>query len=284
MDDRDLILGGLSKASCLVMQERPTKYMDEIEPERFIQKQTEEDAIQKLVKAKRRKQKRATAYKRRPIAKWTNSDFVSFFREALSTHSVFVGPTSITASQVVGRIHDDLVDKYKDEMSPLVLRDFFEWCSAVFGPKMEGKEVHISYFGSENIIDRFLKGYVEKPTVPKRPLPETPNLDELEPAKSPGEIYGIGGLPMLLLERGIVEAHDYLLKCSKERPDKSIQNALSDFTKEALEDVIQQTIERSPYARNITPFDFVRACKPLMELLGIHRLDGVDYKRFFKSS
>ena len=267
MDEKSIILGAINK---------PKPKINDDDLGLFDGK----DAIEEMVKAKKRKE----SFMHKSCLEWTNLEFLNYIDFMLRGVGIYRSFGSIQReSDYINRIYDRLTKTLKDKMDNKVLRDYLEWWASIFASRMSGREFHLNNLMNELHISKFLVRYQaginaevvtpqDGPPVSSAPVKEYTNK----------EVYDMGGLPMLLIKCGIVNA----CKLSKQQKGISLENirtVLLSLTKPLLEKVLSLTVQRAPYSQS-DEIDFISLALPATSQHNLVSFSTLKYKDYFKGA
>jgi len=256
MNENDLILGAL-RLSAPTPHRRKRKVMKEIESNPISGSC---DPIYKLSKPK----------KIRRLDEWKSSDFLRFISTNLDNYGLTLSGAQHT--DVILRIHDLLVDEIPS-LNNRIMREYFEWWIGNYARGHGDREVSPYAFTNERYIKKFAKQFNSAgPPVPAKPQP----VQRADNAK----IYAMGGLRLLLMKSGVVDAYKVLRDTKQQMPSIQISKEVRSFDKETVEKVMSITIS-SKYPKGDL-VDFISIARPALSFYRIKRFDSVDYKEYFE--
>lgn len=269
MNDADLIAQAMKMGT---PKKRRKLILQEFEPSVL---NPGDDAITKMAsKAKSTKIKA----KARPLRCWTNSDFLNHMVKSLSVHGVSLARNSLTDTEEMGNLYDEFVRRIDDKMSNEVLRDYIDWWCSTYAARIYGSELYARNINQEKYLTEFVKiKFSSSNSVLKEAVVVQAKKEE---EVNPHELYKMGGLPMLLLSKGIVISASVL----REKGDANwlirISNTLHDFSKEEVVEAVDRTTSGAPYGLDMM-VDFVSIARPAIEYHRIKEYAGLNYRKFF---
>lgn len=232
----------------------------------------EPDVIDKYVKRK----KRMESWKQKTTEDWNNSDFLNYFDSMLKEFGVRRNKGNLRSdSNTLNRIHDSFVKYLKEKMNNAVLKSYMDWWCSIWAPRLTGSEMHLNYLLQEHLAKRFSSRYIEEDSIKEiLPVVAPPTVDD-------NSIFGLGGINLLVMKRGIVIGYRMLRQRSVSDPAQVIRNTLSSLEKGTLTSVMETTIQFAPY-KSEDRVDFVALAKPYLEK---HDLANFiePHERYFRS-
>lgn len=271
MEDTELILGALRMAA---PPPRKKKVIPEIEPSE-IEEADENDPVWKLAKLCGKKRKP----KHKPLQAWTSTDFMRYLDSSLKVYSLHLESATARDREVMSGLYDTMVRCLGDRMNNSVLKDYIDWWVAAYGPGFFGRKIYVSSLTQEFTLAKFYQRFDaiqderKAPVVADTPKPVINKVDD-------ETLYRMGGLPMLLMSRGIVAAGILLRKQGRTDWIIQLSDALRKFSKEVVLDVIEESIKNAPYNTS-DMFDFISVARPTLQYYGIRNYDNLRYQEYF---
>ncbi len=221
-----------------------------------------ECAIGKMVKRKIKQE----SFRQKLCREWSNIDFLRYLDFMLKDFGTTrnVG-NACRDSDYLNKIYDQLAKKLQHKMTNVVLRNYMEWWCSIWAPRMTGSGVWLlSMIGAP--VEKFLSRYdTEKG-------PNETN-DNMSTQVTDEAIFDLGGLPMLLVKRGIVISR-------RKSSSENIGKTLSSFQGSMLGKIIEATLQYAPYSD--APWDFILLAHPFLVKHGLTSFLDVDYRCCFK--
>jgi hypothetical protein len=270
MNETQLILEALN-CSAMAAPKRTRRFIREIEPLPAIM-DTRGDAIARMSRQKTNQD----AYKRKPVGKWSSSDFLRYFDDVLKIQDMRYERTSIVKDRNdMGRIYDKIAERILAKMNNGVLKEYLEWWFEANARRYrdEGRPIRIAALCDQDTIARFVTNrFNDDINRPVEKVHDTALSDE--------ELFALG-LSMLLMHKGIVVAYRMLSQKRVPNVLVSIQKALRDFNRDVLMATIKRTIAGAPYSEKDV-IDFMTVAKPALQYHNISDFDRLSYRSFFK--
>lgn len=260
MEINELILEAIKKGS--PMKQKKLK-SQEVEPDLFP---VESDAIwnmgQKLKKVKEFKK----------VEQWSNTDFLKHFKKLLSPHGLKLEPVSPKEINSIKTLYDKLVSRIKDNMNSGILKEYLDWWVACYASSSGREIININYISQDFLVDRFVNRFDLLENV------SSSKVKDEKPVVSDEQIYQLGGLPMLLISRGIVISYNLLQK--ENGIILRISNTMRELTKESVAEVIESTLRLAPYPQS-HKIDFVSVAKQSIDYHGLKGFNSLQYDKYF---
>jgi len=231
MDERELIINAIKQ------KKENTAKVDFDFPE--------PDVIDKWVKRK----KRLESFKGKQTEEWTNVDFLRYLDYMLKDFGVIRSKENTRRdSDKINLLHDKLVKHLKVDMNNSILREFLEWWCSIWAPRLSGSEFNLNLLIQDYQIDRFSSRY-------KKQVEMAPVIVESKQSTFSSDddsIYSLGGLPLLLMKRGLVVGYRMLKKhnISDDASFSMMQKTIKQFSKKVCDHVIKITLQGSPYFKS----------------------------------
>lgn len=225
------------------------------------------DAILDLVKKKTQRE----SFRRKSCVQWSNTDFLRYIDSTMKEFGVSRILGNVRRDgDYINHLYDRMAKKLGDRMSNIILRNYIDWWISIWAPRMTGSGFHLKNLLDDKYINRFLQRDCEAEAT-DTPDPESSEDDS---------IFELGGLPLLIIKRGLVIGH----QVAKERfsePQKELQAILDDLSREMLVAVLKTTTQNAPYPKN-HEIDFFGLVSPLLQQKGITDFDHMSSKSYFK--
>ena len=235
---------------------------------------SEPDAIDRWVKRKKKQE----SFKSKQVDEWTNVDFLHYLDFMLKEFGVSRAKGNTRRdSDKINQLHDRLVKQLTVEMNNSILKEFLEWWSSIWAPRLTGSEFHLNLLIQEYQIIRFASRYKKEV--------ETPVIIEQKTSKpntiSDDNVYNLGGLSLLLMKRGLVVG--YRLLKSKGISDamsvSMIQKTIGQFSKEILINVLKITLQKSYPKKD--KVDFISMTASALNRFGLTEYSQISYGTYF---
>jgi len=262
MNENELILKAIRQPSPVA---RKKKVMREIEPD--IVDDTE-DAIWRLVKQEKKREKLAN----KTLSSWGAADFVRHIERNLRLYNLKLERYGLNDNRLITKLYDIFVDRIGGAMNNAVLKEYFEWWINCHSHSMHGKKISLYTFVKDKYISKFMNRFEVRKEVADGPDDYQKVSDE--------EIFQMGGMPMLLIKRGIVITYKILRRESESLARKKISNTLQNFSADLLIEVMKNTLSNAPYPMNDT-IDFLLLARQSLESNNLTQFMGVKYKEYF---
>lgn len=231
------------------------------------------DAISKLSDQARRKE-RSEKRKQLPVEGWNNKDFLTYTQDLLKPYRVHLENDGINGMNLMARMYDKLASHFCDAMCNRVLKEYLQWWVLSFGSGISSHSVYVQAIYDEKYVVMFVRRYNEVVTGPKEGSARAVERDD-------ATIFSTGGLPMLLMSKGIVVTHSFLRNRKEESPFTKIGKVLRTFSANVLKNTMDITINGAPY---LAPHkvDFISIARPALELHSLKKYLNLDYAKFFQ--
>lgn len=235
------------------------------------------DAIAEEVKRKAKAQK----YRQKPVSRWTYADFLRCLDSLLALYDISYERQGAQSDGLsVGRIYDRLADHFKSDMSNYVLKSYFEWWTNIYAQRMHDKPVYVQRLLDERVISQYMNRCAGPLLMMMPGEPEFPRILDDEDLDD-NTLFEAGGLPLLIINRGIVAGYR-MLKSDSNVLDQ-ISAVLRSLNKDVLDQVMRITIQRSPYPSD-DKVDFISLARPCLEAHNLQEYTKFQYQEFFGPS
>ena len=258
MDERSLILNAIKN------RKKNTPEVDFNFPE--------PDSIEKWAKRKKRQE----SFKGKPCEEWTNVDFLRYLDSMLKDFGVSRAVENVRRdSERINQLYDSLAKPLQTKMSNLVLKEYMDWWVSIWAPRLTGEELHLYHLNQGYQTSRFVKRYEED------------TIEEVESKTQPittisdDEIFDLGGVSLLTVKKGLVASHRALKKRMASNPQQEIQDVLRSLSKSMLVDVMNLTIQQSPYLWDDT-VDFISLALPELQKHGLTQFSNLSSGKYFE--
>lgn len=257
MDERSLILKAIKN------KHKNTEEVDFNFPE--------PDAIDKWVKRKNRQE----SHKQKDPLDWSNADFLNYLDSMLKDFGARRTKGNLRSdSNTLNRLYDAFIKHLNDKMNNTVLKDYMDWWCSIWASRLTGSEMHLNVMIQDYQIKKFVSRYNEENAKEILSVPAFAVDDK--------SIFGLGGLDLLVMKRGIVAGYRMLREQGVTDPAQVMRNTLSSFEKDALLSVMGTTIQFAPY-KNSDKVDFVALAKPYLQNHNLTQFLQTPYTRHFRS-
>lgn len=239
--EKDLILRAVSKAKKKVI---PNSHFDDNDQKT--------DAIDLIVKRQQRKER----FRILPSSEWVNADFLNYLHFLLKGFGVtWIRTNRRKESNDIDKLYDALVGVFKKNMSNEVLKTYLDWWCHQWASRCPDNTFYVNFLLRN---DRILKFVHDWPNLVERnntkisisPIEEV--TDSVEYTSE--TIFEMGGLPLLMIKRGIVDAYHFLMNKNCLNAAQQIMSASLQMSDSVLRTVLTITAERAPYKGE--PIDF----------------------------
>lgn len=203
----------------------------------------EPDVIEKWAKRK----KSLESFKGKQIEEWTNVDFLRYLDYMLKDFGVIRSKDNTRRdSDKINHLHDRLVKKITVDMNNGILKEFLEWWCSIWAPRLSGSEFNLNLLIQDYQIDRFSSRYK------LGAVEDIPVTVASESTFSPSDdsIYELGGLPLLIMKRGLVIGYRMLRKHQIAHADEVMSRTIEQFSKEVCTHVLKLTLQGAPYPKS----------------------------------
>ena len=272
MDETQLILEALS-CTAMSAPKKPHKRKQLFEPPAPLF-DTKDDAIVKMGKDRAKREAR----KKRPINKWNNSDFCYYLNTLLKLHDMRYEETNYMKDRNdMGRVYDKLAAHFLAKMDSYKLKEYIEWWVSTNADTFRRNEraIRIITLSDAIYVDKFVSRYQTGVPVPKAAVaPAESKLTEQQ-------LFEMGGVPMLLMHKGVVIAHRLLCQQGAKNAISQLQKALRSFSRDVLLATMHRTLEFAPYNRNDI-VDFLTLARPALQYHDIKEFNNLSYRAYFE--
>ena len=176
---------------------------------------------------------------------------------------------SIYNREIIGKTYDILAVSLQEKMDNTILKEYIEWWINAYCLNNRSQTVYLNGMLNDGYINKFLSRHVESKSV----LPES-QVDD-------ATLYKVGGLQSLLLSKGIVAAHSYLIKTNETNISTKISDTLKKCSKKMIVNVVNITMKNKSYSKSAL-VDFISIAKPALDFFGIKDFNHINYKEFFQ--
>ena len=238
----------------------------------------ETDALAGVVK----KIKTEKRHRHRRVSEWEYKDFLSYFNSLLSNYGVTyerLGPRVDLLS--MGKVYDRMVELIGYDMNEEKLKEYLEWWTNMYAERYHDNPLKVSFLTNEHQIQKFIKRIAQS-----EDSADNINTGSIksEPSDiSAKDIYDLGGLPALLMEKGIVVAWEYLKRTKQNSTIQDIFVVLETFSKEVLENTMKITIDNAPYDMS-QKIDFVELAYPLLDKFNLEAYKKLSCATHFRTA
>ena len=214
-----------------------------------------------------KRKKRQESFKTKSCPQWGNMDFLRYLDFMLKDYGVLRHASNARRdSDQLNHLYDLLVKKLGSRMDNLVLREYMEWWCSIRAPRLTGSGMWLSGMLKSQPISRFSSRFTQEHT------------EASQPSVSDEDIYNLGGLSMLLTQRGLVLSHRVMESLGK-NAKQEIQAVLGKFQKATLLKSMEATIANSPYRGSVIDFVSLSSLYLLKHELSV--FVGLDYRKYF---
>ncbi len=239
MDERSLILNAI--------KQKITPQEDPIDPPGT-------DAMDKWVKRK----KQEDSFRRKDCNDWNNADFLRYLDFMLKEFGARRAKGNLRVdSNHLNRVYDCLASRLQDKMNNRVFKNYLDWWCSIWAPRLTGSEIYLTSLLKDYLIKRFVSRYSDEESC-KEILPQSKAVKADDDS-----IYDLGGLELLVMQRGIIVGYQMLRHRLESDPAYVMRKTLSHFTKDTLINVMNITVQQGPYSRNHT-VDFLMIAHPFL--------------------
>ena len=260
MDERLLILNAIKAKST----NTPGTDLDKVFPE--------PDAIEKWAKRKKRQE----SFRQKESKDWNSADFLRYLDFMLKEFGVVRSKGNVRADvNRLDHLYDALAKRLQHKMNNAVLKSYLDWWCSIWAPRLTGSEMYLNSLLQDYQIKRFTSRYVEKESEEQvLPIP-------VQPQVSDEQIFDLGGLDLLVMQRGIVAGHRMLLANSVADPARALRNTLSNLTRDTLLGVMNTTIQQAYSCDD--KVDFIALAQPYLQSNGLTDFLQIESDEYFRS-
>ena len=266
MTERELILNAISRKN--TPKKKKTDVFDTIGADK-------PNPLDKLVKRQQRKEQ----FKKRNITEWTTVDFVNYLDVILKEFGIIrVKRNTRLDSNQINKLYDEIANLLKIDMTNDILKEYIEWWCSIYAAQMSGQDFYLQNLSKEYQIKRFVSRYGQNGQTKEQnqliniPVASTVVNDDI--------LYDVGGLNLLIMKRGIVVGYKIIRK-NTNNPLSALRDSLVNFDSKTLINVMNITIQNSPYSSSDF-VDFMTIAEPFLQKYKINDFK-LDSSQFFKS-
>ena len=227
-------------------------------------------------------------YKNKPYKEWNLKNYLSYIQECLQVYDITLETRSVKDLSIISSLHDKLinnitiVEKTSKDIPSGILKDYIDWYTGLNGPILRGQEIWLSSLDNNKNISMFFRHYKLSKYDITKIVKDTDKIIETGVDKTVDEntLYELGGLPMLLMSKGIVISYNVLKETKESNILNKLINALRQFSKTVLEQVVDKTILNAPYSKKQT-VDFLSLARQALDFHKIKKYNQLTYKSFF---
>ena len=272
--DTELIMSAVSSIKPKPRTQKMLQEIDDNGVHDFEFEPTVTDAISKLAKKVQRTEKR----RRMPVVEWTSVNFLTFINEQLKTYGFRLADTG-RKYDLLMRLYDKLAVHLGMLMSNQIFKEYLEWWIVTYAPTYNSHELAVQIMGRDSYIETFVDRYKSRLDTGKLELTKKSVVPKKDITDD--KIYDTGGLPMLLMSRGIAISFNVMRSKGEKNIFTRISKSLREFSKDILLRTIEVTVNRAPYNES-GKVDFVALAKPALDFYGIKKFKDLDYNEYFK--
>ncbi len=268
VDERKLILDALKQSS---PRKTKRRIMREIEPSLI-------DGNDPILKAARREAKKAKRA-RKLVEEWTNSDFVHYLSQTMPTFGVELEKRGMPDVERMGKIYDKMVRRLGNRMDNHILKEYLDWWMSTCTDGLSSRNVYVKSLMNDWFLTKFYNRFDDLPASPiaislEKSQKHDSDLDE-------NALYQLGGLPMVVMSKGIVVGHRVSKARGSSDSEKVLTSIINSFSKNVIRQVMLVTLVNAPYERSDS-IDFVTMMKPILSSHGIEEFFNMNYLDYFK--
>ena len=276
MNENEIILKAMNKDT---PKRTPRKFQVKLFDGTFAE--SKEDPLYKIVEKTKEKKKR-----KKYISEWSATDFIRHLAQNLSLYAIELETSSkdevrssLRDGTWMNQLYDKLVNKIGYEMSNYVLKEYIEWWCDTFAKTKTGQHILVSTISKDDDLNRFVAFKRHEPVKPIEESVTVPVIVETEAL--PMDIYKNFGLNRLLIEKGIVISYTILTELGQNAIFSQISAALSTFSKDMFDKVMQRTINKVYNTKDLV--DFISVSQRAIKFHGLVKKYGkINYKDYFK--
>lgn len=218
-----------------------------------------------------------TKKKKKPkrIENWSNTDFLKHLESSLEQEGLHLETTSLRDRDLMAKIYDDIAEHLKDDMSNKVFRSYLDWWVSDCSRFMKAQIIFPAMLRSDKFVSRFLHEFHNMNIISE----VEESLEIEQPKTDINALYSLGGLPMILMSKGIVVAYTVMKEKGEDRIMARISDALRDLNKSSLIKCLDITMKTKYNKTEIV--DFMSIAQPALIFHGIKNFNKVDYREFF---
>jgi len=218
----------------------------------------------------------STPKRGKSIAAWASVDFVRYFRQCLSHFGIEPDLVETRDSDGAKKIYDMFVDELGGSMTNYVLRDYIDWWVGIYAIARASRPIGVFSLIREKDILRFLKQYDRNLATTPRSLDQPVQTAEI----TPGELYSMSGISLVVMGYGIVEAYKVLVAGGEKNVYAQLSDVLKGYSKQVLTKVIDITVAKRYNKKDVV--DFMSVARPALKFHGVEKqFDHLDYTRYF---
>ena len=270
--DMDLILGAIKDSP----RTKPVgrKVLQEFDSFGVCESENGPDALSKMSSRIKRKEK---SEKRRSLSasEWNSKDFLVYTQDLLKPYRVYLENNGSFGADMMSRVYDKLAQVFQDNMTNYILKEYLQWWVLLFGAGIRTHSIFVQTIGEEKYVAMFFKRYNE--SIYGGEKKSTTKAVE----RDDETLFRTGGLPMLLMSRGIVRSHVFLRGKNDDASFTKISKTLRTFSVSVLKSTLDITSNGAPYPLG-QKVDFISIARPALELHGLKEYLALDYNKFFQ--
>lgn len=286
MNETQIIKDALLSSCCEKTDKKSQKVMYEIDPIPF--EEIDDDVTNRLFKQKARSQSICT----KNVNNWTNTDFLRYIKylSGLSGISCSVLFSSVKEREVISKIYDKIAFHIQQDMNNSILREYIEWWINAYSYLMSGKEIYPSILVFDSYINKFISRFRLQSipgngfSIHKNKEKEFTNniASKNEPIDSI-TLYNHGGLPMVIMSKGIVASYVVLQEKGINSVFTKISTTLQKLSKSALQKTMEITLNNAPYSCTHV-IDFIALARSALVYHNMKQYLSLHYKEYFKKT
>jgi len=285
MDETRVIKDALLSSGGKI-KKKVRKLMHEIEPIPF---EEHDEVTAQIIKRNKQKIKIQGSPQSKNINKWSNTDFLRYIKylSGLSGFSFSASFSSVKDREVISKIYDKIAFHIQQDMNNKILREYIEWWINSYSYLMSGREIYPSIFIFDSYINKFVSR-IRLQNIPGNGLSTykdkeqefIDNTNKKEPIDDI-TLYNHGGLPMLIMSKGIVISYTVLRQKGINSIFTKISAALQKLSNKALQKTMEITLQNAPYPREDI-VDFIALSRAALVYHNMKQYLSLQYKDYFK--
>lgn len=280
MNDERVIINAIKGRKSSLKEVQENSRAKEVNEDLFdgIGVSGKKDAISKMVKSYNRRD----SWKRKPCLQWNGSDFIRYLDSILKDFKV---PKTFgnyrQECYYINSLYDTMVGLLGEKMNNGVLKDYIQWWCSIKAPRLTGSGFYLKMLVSDSMMKKFVSRYENNDnSLTEKPMINT--FSSLPDINDDISMYNLGGVPLLLIKRGIVISRFVSIQQGTEehKSNNEIIKFLSEFNLEAIQKVVDITISNAPYAKCME-FDFISLIHSKLHYSQSLNIVNLEYKSYF---
>lgn len=197
---------------------------------------TKQDALVKI----QQKEKRRNSHKKKLINDWVMTDFVNYLKSIIHPYGLTLETGPAIAYNFMSQLYDLLI-KNLGESNNYILREYCEWWVSNYAATNNSHQLYMQNILNKKHIERFVNYFRSiVPVLTEKKIDNTTVEDS----------YKAGGLPMVLILKGVVIAAQFLKELNESNIFVKISNTLQKCSKDSILKCLDSTINNAPYLKS----------------------------------